>query len=125
MPKITKLKVLVADDLDEVRNAVARLLRIHSVDVDFAVNSTDAITKACENDYVLIIMDNDMHDGRRNGGIYAVEEIRKIKPKVPIIMFSGDMFFDVAAEAMSKGADKFISKKDTAGLAAAIKEYLS
>jgi len=120
-----KLKVLVADDLEAVRKSLARLLRSYSVDIDFAVNSNDAIMKVCNNDYVLIIMDNDMNDGRRNSGIYAIEEIRKLRPNVPIIMFSGDAFFDVAAEAMSKGANKFISKNDVAVLAAAIKEYLS
>jgi CheY-like chemotaxis protein len=114
-----KLKVLVADDLEAVRKSLARLLRSYSVDIDFAVNSNDAIMKACNNDYVLIIMDNDMNDG-----IYAIEEIRKLRPNVPIIMFSGDAFFDVAAEAMNKGANKFISKNDVAVLAAAIKEYL-
>lgn len=88
MQKISKdvktLKILVVDDEDLIRNVIKEYLTMDDYTVDEAGNGEEAIEKAKNNDYNLIIMDIMMP---KMDGYQACKEIKKIKD-VPFIMLS-------------------------------------
>lgn len=78
------LKILVVDDEDLIRNVIKEYLTMDDYTVDEAGNGEEAIEKAKNNDYNLIIMDIMMP---KMDGYQACKEIKKIKD-VPFIMLS-------------------------------------
>ncbi len=105
------MKVLVVDDSPAVRRAVRMLLeRNDSFEVcGEAENGREAIEKTAELRPELIIIDLSMPV---LNGLDAVRGIRRIKPEVPIILFS--TFSDVLMqeEAHSAGISALVSKAE-------------
>ncbi len=115
-------KILVADDSEEYRERIAKIL-LKGYDVDFAANAEEAIKKAQENKYDLIITDNRMPVDKKglivnghmcgyykNDGIYVIENIRKFDKETPIILNTSELNIEIAIEAIQKGADYAIHK---------------
>jgi len=119
------VKVLVADDDIEYRNSIVRAL-FCGYEVDFASTADEEIEKARQNQYSLILTDNQMEDGYGNSGIYAIEQIRKFDKEVPIIFHTADTAFDVSVEALAKGATEVVSKRTGLGeLQKTVRKYLT
>lgn len=78
------MKVLVVDDEVGIRTVLREYFELDEYDVDEAVDGIDAINKAKENSYDIIIMDIMMP---KLDGYSAVKEIKKEKD-VPVIMLS-------------------------------------
>ena len=78
------MKILVVDDEELIRNVIREYLIMEEYTVDEANDGLEAITKAKENDYNLIIMDIMMP---KMDGYTACREIKKIKD-IPFIMLS-------------------------------------
>lgn len=78
------MKVLVVDDEVGIRTVLREYFELDEYDVDEAVDGMDAINKAKENNYDIIIMDIMMP---KLDGYSAVKEIKKDKD-VPVIMLS-------------------------------------
>ena len=79
--------ILIADDSEEVRKHVSRILRSN---LDFevcaeAVNGQDAVAKARELHPDLVILDLGMPV---MNGLEAARELKRILPLVPIILFT-------------------------------------
>lgn len=78
------MKVLVVDDEYLIRDVIREYLNLEHFQVDEAADGEEAVNKALENDYDLIIMDIMMP---KKDGYKAVKEIRE-KKNVPFIMLS-------------------------------------
>ena len=78
------MKLLVVDDEMNIRRVVREYAEFEGYEVDEAADGMEAVTKAKETDYDLIIMDIMMP---RFDGYSACKEIRKTK-NTPIIMLS-------------------------------------
>ncbi len=78
------MKILVVDDEELIRNVIKEYLMMENYTVDEAGDGQEAIEKAKNNDYNLIIMDIMMP---KMDGYQACKEIKKIKD-VPFIMLS-------------------------------------
>lgn len=78
------MKILVVDDEELIRQVVKEYLLIEGYLVDEAVDGDDAVNKAINNDYNLIIMDIMMP---KKDGYQACKEIKKVKD-LPFIMLS-------------------------------------
>lgn len=78
------MKVLVVDDEVGIRTVLKEYFELDEYDVDEAVDGMDAIAKAKESNYDIIIMDIMMP---KLDGYSAVKEIKKEKD-VPVIMLS-------------------------------------
>ena len=78
------MKILVVDDEELIRNVIKEYLVMENYQVDEASDGKEAITKATNTDYNLIIMDIMMP---KMDGYQACKEIKKIKD-VPFIMLS-------------------------------------
>lgn len=78
------MKILVVDDEELIRNVIKEYLMMENYTVDEASDGQEAIEKAKNNDYNLIIMDIMMP---KMDGYQACKEIKKTKD-VPFIMLS-------------------------------------
>ena len=78
------MKILVVDDEELIRNVIKEYLMMENYIVDEAGDGQEAIEKAKNNDYNLIIMDIMMP---KMDGYQACKEIKKTKD-VPFIMLS-------------------------------------
>ncbi len=78
------MKILVVDDEELIRNVIREYLTLEGYEVEEAQNGDEAVKKALENDYSLIIMDIMMP---HKDGYQACKEI-KAKKDVPFIMLS-------------------------------------
>lgn len=78
-------KILVTDDEEKIRQMIRKYAEYEGFDVDEAKDGLEAVTKAEENHYDLIVMDI-MMPGL--DGFSAVKEIKKKDPVVPFIMLS-------------------------------------
>jgi len=107
--------ILIADDSQEVRKHVSRILRSNQ---DFevcaeAVNGQEAVAKARELHPDLVILDLGMPV---MNGLEAARELKRILPRVPIILFTlhGQILSD--AEARPFGIDRVVAKSDISQL---------
>jgi CheY-like chemotaxis protein len=103
--------ILVADDSEQVRKYVSKLLRTNP---DFqvcgeAVNGMEAVAKAKELQPDLVILDLGMPV---MNGLEAARELKNILPVVPIILFTlhGSMISD--EQAARSGVDLVVAKSD-------------
>lgn len=78
-------KLLIVDDEMKIRLMIRKYAEFEGYTVDEASNGFEAVTKARENHYDLIVMDIMMPE---LDGYSAVSEIRKTDTQVPIIMLS-------------------------------------
>ncbi len=107
--------ILIADDSQEVRKHISRILRSNE---DFqvcaeAVNGQEAVAKAKELLPDLVILDLGMPV---MNGLEAARELKRILPRVPIILFTlhGQILSD--AEARPFGIDRVVAKSDISQL---------
>lgn len=103
-------KVLIADDNADARELIARVMS--SYEIDFALTADEEIVKAKQNQYFLILTDNNMEDGYENSGLYAIEQIRKFNKKVPIFFLTSALTDDLRNLAQKKGANEAMEKLD-------------
>ena len=78
------MHILVVDDEELIRNVIKEYLTMENYIIDEAENGEEAVSKAKERDYDLIIMDIMMP---KKDGYQACKEIRQSK-SVPFIMLS-------------------------------------
>jgi CheY-like chemotaxis protein len=103
--------ILVADDSEQVRKYVSKLLRSNS---NFevcaeAVNGLEAVEKAKEFQPDLVILDLGMP---LMNGLEAARELKNLRPETPIILFTlhGHMISD--EQAARCGIDLVVAKSD-------------
>ncbi len=102
-------KLLIADDDPYYRLMLGTLFRDY--DTLFASNTEELIEKARKKESSLIITDNQMNDGYGDSGIYAIGEIRKFDPDVPIIFHSSDNSMKTSLKATLTGATHIVTKQ--------------
>lgn len=78
-------KFLIADDEEGIRQIIKEYCDFEGYETEMATDGMDAVRKARETDYDMIIMDAMMP---KLDGFSAVKEIRKFK-QTPIIMLNG------------------------------------
>ena len=92
-----KEKVLIADDEKELSRAVGMILEYNNYEVDIVENGKQAVEKANENMYDVIILDVMMPI---MDGIQALKEIRKNNIKTPILLLTAKSQIDDKVEGL-------------------------
>ncbi len=113
MPKIN---VMVVDDDIYVRQALEVLLRRHPKTNPYSFFSTteEAINALGENKKVPDVMVLDIHfQGESENGISAIKKIRKVSPKLKILVSSMNKKQKSIVEAIRSGADGFVWKNES------------
>lgn len=99
-------KILVVDDEKSIRNTLREILEYEKFEVDEAAEGQEALEKAKNNRYDLILLDIKMP---RMDGIEVLEQLMKFTD-VPVVMISGHGTVETVVEAVKKGAYDYITK---------------
>jgi PAS domain S-box-containing protein len=119
-PKIKK-RVLVVDDHAIVRNALQQLLDTQTDDFSVegeAADGKSAIQMAIEGTWDIMLLDINLP---KKNGVKVLEEIKALKPGLPIIMLSSHAEEEYGEIALAKGAAGYIEKSETTKLVEAMR----
>ena len=102
-----KIKVLIVDDNEVVREGLEALLAPHA-DIEIvgkAVDGLDAVTKAVETNPDVILMDAQMP---RADGAEATRQIKQKLPNVKVLFLT--VYGDYVGDALTAGASWYLTK---------------
>ncbi len=98
--------LLVEDELD-FANTLAERLALRDIQADVVAGASEAMDKAKQQDYDVVILDLVLMQGR---GFDVLKEIKELRPKTPVIMLSGRGSEKDFEEGMAKGAYDYLVK---------------
>lgn len=104
------LKILVADDHPIVRQGLMRIIEdTHDMVVEDEVdNGADALNKIQKKDYDLVLLDITMP---AINGLEIIKEIKKVKPKLPILILTMHPEKNYGLRALQAGANGYLTKE--------------
>jgi two-component system nitrogen regulation response regulator NtrX len=100
-------RILVVDDDAKVRVLFGEMLSEQGYEVVQAADGTEALQRVDENDLSLVLLDFQLPDF---DGLKVLEEVKKRRPALPVVMVSGFGTIKLAVEATKRGAYDFIEK---------------
>ncbi|MEM0543447.1 sigma-54 dependent transcriptional regulator [Flavobacterium sp. j3] len=102
-------KILIIEDEAAIRRVLTKILSEESstYQVEEAEEGIQGLEKIKNNDYDLVICDIKMP---KMDGVELLEEVKKIKPEIPMVMISGHGDMETAIQTMRLGAFDYISK---------------
>jgi DNA-binding NtrC family response regulator len=102
-------KILIIEDEAAIRRVLVKILSEEndSYLVDEAEDGVVGLDKIKNNDYDLVLCDIKMP---KMDGVEVLEEVKKIKPEIPMVMISGHGDMETAIHTMRLGAFDYISK---------------
>ena len=104
------MKILIADDHEVVRQGVRQILTEGFEKVTFgeAVNATELLAQVWKQKWDLVLLDINM-PGR--SGLEALVELRKRRPKLPVLVLSMFSEREYALRALRAGAAGYLTKQ--------------
>lgn len=104
------IKALIVDDELDVCFLLSRILKHRNLQASY-VNSLSEAKRVLEEDHhSIVFLDNHLPDGF---GINFIEEIKKLNPRVKIVMITAHDTTKDKDKAYTLGADQFIGKPFT------------
>lgn len=101
-------RVLIVDDESWVRDVFKDFCDLtNAFDIDLAGSGAEAITKAGETTYDLITMDLIMPE---MSGLDALIEIKRLSPRVPVMVITGNATDRLVTQAGVQGACRVMYK---------------
>ena len=102
-----KIKILVIDDDDLGREALAKLLRSSGYEVTSAATGESALDFIEREHYQVIVSDLFLPD---KSGLDILQNVQKISPSTEVIVVTGHASAQTAVRAMKEGAFDYITK---------------
>src|SRR6516164_1347633 len=104
--------VLIAEDQEHVREALAMLLRGQGYSVALCASPQEALTAAQQRAPDLALLDMNYQRNSTSGieGLELIQRFREEDPTMPIIALTAWGNVDLAVSAMQHGASDFIEK---------------
>ena len=102
-----KDKILLADDEKDLARATKMILQYSGYEVDVVYNGKEAVEKAKEKDYNLIILDIMMPV---MDGIEALKNLRKENINTPVILLTAKAGIDDKVDGLDAGANDYLTK---------------
>lgn len=100
-------KILIVDDDAELRANLSEILKGAGYHIAEAPSGTEAIDKIASKDFDVVLLDLMMP---KMNGIETLTELKKVTPKIKVIMITAFATVENAVEAIKKGASDYISK---------------
>jgi two-component system nitrogen regulation response regulator NtrX len=102
-------KILIIEDEAAIRRVLVKILSEENdtYQLDEAEDGAVGLEKIKNNDYDLVLCDIKMP---KLDGVEVLEEVKKIKPEIPMVMISGHGDMETAIHTMRLGAFDYISK---------------
>jgi PAS domain S-box-containing protein len=123
MRHLSRLKVLVVDDSLDNQALVKKLLKVAGATVEVANNGVEAVQKALEGDFSLILMDLQMPE---MDGYQATQELRKRGFSSPIIALTAHAMKEERKKCLENGFNDQLTKPlDREVLLSTLSEYSS
>jgi len=94
-------EILVIDDIEEARNTICKILKRSGYDVIEAHNGKEGLEALEQHHPDLILTDIIMPEME---GLEAIQKIKKLKPNIPIIAFTGSSDSPYLQVALKLGA---------------------
>ena len=112
MQESTKCKILIADDQQDVLEALRLLLKAEGYDIKSATSPAAIMHGLEENDFDLILMDLNYARDTTSGqeGLDILNRIQNLDSTLPVIVMTAWGSVDLAVEAIKRGARDFIQK---------------
>ncbi len=101
------MKVLLAEDEEELSRALVAVLKHEGIEVDAVFNGKEAVDKASEGSYDCMVFDIMMPV---MDGISAVKQLRQEGNVTPVIMLTAKAEIDDRVEGLDAGADDYLTK---------------
>jgi DNA-binding NarL/FixJ family response regulator len=118
-------RILIVDDHQVVRDGLKRIIDGHLGSVYFgeARDPAEALDKTLAEEWDLVILDLSL-GGR--GGIEVLKDIRRMKPRLPVLILTMHSEEQYAVRAFRAGATGYVSKDTPSSeLASAIRKVLA
>lgn len=120
---LSSLKILIAEDIRENRDLINIYLGKSGAQLDFAFDGIDAIAKAWEKSYDLILMDIQMPN---MDGIQATRNLREYGYMGPIVALTAHAMQEEINRSLNAGCNAHLTKPlSKAALIAAVSQYAS
>ena len=107
-------RILIIDDELDMLTLLRMIIEENTAwEVETTNNPSEGLKMAMDNDYNLVIADLKMPG---MDGMEVFEELKKMKPDIPVIIITAYGSLEIAEEARNKGVADFITKpfrKDT------------
>jgi DNA-binding NtrC family response regulator len=107
-----KPRVLIADDLHEVREALRLLLKAEGFETETAGSPVEILQAVTGREFDAVLMDlnytRDTTSGRE--GLDLLTRLRAVDESLPVVVMTAWASVDVAVEAMRRGARDFVEK---------------
>jgi CheY-like chemotaxis protein len=100
-------KVLVVDDEPMIRWSLREALQGWGYNVSEAETGAQTLAALDDAQIAAVLLDINLPD---SSGLDLLREIKRLRPRVAVIMVSAETFYDTAVSALRGGADDFISK---------------
>ena len=109
---VDESRILIAEDQEHVREALAMLLRGHGYSVTLCSSPQEAISAAQKQSPDLAMVDMNYQRDSTSGieGLHLIQRLREFDNNVPIIALTAWGNVDLAVNAMKYGASDFIEK---------------
>jgi DNA-binding response OmpR family regulator len=105
---MSQQRILVVDDEPQIRDLLSVYLVRQGFDVVTAASSQETLESLDKNAIDMVVLDIGLAD---EDGLKLLEDIKKNRPKVRVVMLTGMGFVeDLLQEAHQKGADGYVSK---------------
>lgn len=100
-------RVLIVDDDEAVLTMLYKVIKSNGIEADTASNGRTALDLVSQKNYDLILLDVNMHG---MDGFQVIEELRRKKVNIPIIVVSGRVEDYDMLYGLDIGADDYITK---------------
>jgi DNA-binding NtrC family response regulator len=112
MPDTTPIRILVADDQQDIIDALRFLLLDEGYEVTPARSPAEALERLEASDFDLVVLDLNYTRDTTSGqeGFDLMERIRALDPSLPVLVMTGFSSVAGAVEAMRRGARDYIEK---------------
>ena len=105
----TKIHILYTEDHEDTREYVSLLLRLHNYELTTTANATEALRLAQNNHFDLYLLDAWLPD---ISGFELCQRIRQFDANTPILFYSAAAYEMDKQEALSCGAQEYLTKPD-------------
>jgi DNA-binding NtrC family response regulator len=121
---LLKPRVLIADDLREVREALRLLLKAEGFETETAASPAEILEAVTSREFDAVLMDlnytRDTTSGRE--GLDLLARLRALDDSLPVVVMTAWATIDVAVETIRRGARDFLEKPwDNARLLAVLR----
>lgn len=105
-----KTRILIIDDEDIVLKSCLRILKNEAYEIDTVYSGEEGLKKISDKDFDIVITDLKMPG---LSGMEVLATLRKNKPEITVIIFTGYATVENAREALKMGAFDYIPKPFT------------